>query len=120
MSDGRIAVSGGPFRFELLLYNHLVQKKDLSHSGQGRNDSLNVVESVDTQGMQVHHLIEVYKQFLIAVGQYSQILIFQNKQQKRTPYEKVQFIDHNRQQVLSSSYAQSDTIHICQIKQFKW
>jgi len=62
MHDGRIAVSGGPSRFEIIIYNHLVAKRDISNlQQQGRNDSLHVVESIDTMNMQVYHLIEVQK-----------------------------------------------------------
>jgi len=27
--DGRLAISGGPQRFEILIYNHLLSKKDI-------------------------------------------------------------------------------------------
>jgi hypothetical protein len=52
MHDGRIAVSGGPSRFEIIIYNHLVAKRDIANlHQQGRNDSLHVVESIDTMNM---------------------------------------------------------------------
>jgi hypothetical protein len=70
LSDGRLAVSGGPHRHEILIYNHLMARRDLSQPGAsgGRNDQLSLVDSLDTQGIQIQHILEVFKQYIIAVG----------------------------------------------------
>jgi hypothetical protein len=53
------------------------------------------VESVDTQGLQVQHLLEVHKQFLIAVGLNNQFAVFHSRSQ-RQPFERVTQIDYSR------------------------
>jgi len=61
LADGRFAISGGPSRFEILIYNHVLTMKNNkpAASNLGRNDSLHIAESLDTQNMQVHHLLEL-------------------------------------------------------------
>jgi hypothetical protein len=59
LHDGRIAVSGGPKRFEVLIYTILNAVKKMDSNLQGRGDSAMIVESLDTLEIQVQHMFEV-------------------------------------------------------------
>ena len=45
LSDGRVAISGGPDRFEILIYSYAFDSG--TNEKQGRNDSLVVTDSLD-------------------------------------------------------------------------
>jgi hypothetical protein len=74
LSDGRIAISGGPDRFEILIYSHAYET--VQSEKYGRKDHLTVVDSLDCHGMQVFSLLEVQRTYLIAIGLRNEYRVF--------------------------------------------
>jgi hypothetical protein len=74
LSDGTIAVSGGPLRFDILLYSTVYHQPS---SKQSSPAEFAHVGSIDTQGLLVEHMIEFKRDFMFVVGKGNTFLVFQ-------------------------------------------
>jgi len=50
LANGDIAISGGPYRFEVMIYRHDLAAEGLSNTGRQR-EKLKLVDSIDTDGL---------------------------------------------------------------------
>lgn len=75
LSNGDIAISGGPFRFEVLIYRHELAAEGHSNTFRQR-EKLKQVDSVDTNGLQVVQMIELTEQYLLIVGHLCQMRLY--------------------------------------------
>ena len=74
LSNGDIAISGGPLRFEVLIYRHY--PKQMSEE---KRETVKIVDSLDCKGCQVMHLLELKGErfhFLMVVGHLAQFRFF--------------------------------------------
>ena len=66
LTNGDIAISGGPLRYEVLIYRTMPKMM-----ADDRKESMQVVDSLDCKGCQVMHLLELKGadfHFLLAIG----------------------------------------------------
>ena len=75
LSNGDIAISGGPFRFEVLIYRHDLELDGLGVTGRQR-EKLKQVDSIDTDGLQVVQMLELNDQYLLVVGNLCQMRLY--------------------------------------------
>jgi hypothetical protein len=66
-------VSGGPLRFDILLYSTLSLQ---GTSKSGKKPDFAYVGSIDTQGILVEHILEFKKDHLFVVGKASTFLVY--------------------------------------------
>ena len=57
LSNGDIAISGGPYRFEVLIFRHDLAGEEVNGAGGQSNprqrERLKQIDSIDTNGLQV-------------------------------------------------------------------
>jgi hypothetical protein len=70
MSNGDIAISGGPKAYEILIYRHNYECE------RGRKDQLTLVDAIDTGERKTVQLLETHSLFLIVVQAQSSFLVF--------------------------------------------
>ena len=77
LANGDIAVSGGPTKFEVLIYRHnfKIQKN--------RRDAVTLIDSVDALGCNALQMIELKKKYLLIVGHLADFRLFERDS---TPY----------------------------------
>ena len=66
LSNGDIAISGGPYHFEIVIYRHMPKQMT-----KDNREKIEIVDSLDCNGCQVNHLLEVKEEryhLIIAVG----------------------------------------------------
>ena len=71
LANGDIAVSGGPSKFEILIYRHNFKLQ------KGRRDTVMLVDSVDTRGCNVLHMLEINAKYLLVIGHLADFRIFE-------------------------------------------
>lgn len=79
LSNGDIAISGGPYRFEVLIYRHDLAAESHSNTFRQR-EKLKQVDSIDTNGLQVVQIIELTEQYLLIVGHLCQMRLYMREQ----------------------------------------
>ena len=67
LSNGDIAISGGPYRFEVHIYRHDLDNQTFGVTGRQR-EKLKLVDSIDTDGLVVMQMLELNDQYLLIMG----------------------------------------------------
>jgi len=70
MSNGDIAISGGPKANEILIYRHNYECE------RGRKDQLKLVDAIDTGERKTVQILETHDAFIIVVQEQSSFLVF--------------------------------------------
>lgn len=83
LSNGDIAISGGAFRFEICIYRHDLDNTAMGSTG-GQREQLKLVDSIDTNGMNVVQMLELNDEYLLLIGHLSNMQIH-----RRLPPEKL-------------------------------
>lgn len=79
LSNGDIAISGGPRRFEILIYRHNYLCE------RGRKDGLVLVDSLDTGVRRTIQMLEAQLKFLIVAQADGSFLIFLRDESQSSP-----------------------------------
>lgn len=99
MSNGEIAISGGPRKYEILIYRHDYLKE------KGLRTQIQVVDAIDTGERRNVQLLESHSQFLIVVQEYCSFLVFYRDMKqslkytngaRTSQYKFIQGFDHQR------------------------
>lgn len=74
LNDGTLAISGGPSRFDILLYTTVYRN---SNSKQSSPSEFAHVGSIDTQGLLVEHMIEFKTNYVLVVCRNNTFIVYQ-------------------------------------------
>ena len=75
LSNGDIAISGGAFRFEIMIYRHDLDNQSVGVGGRQR-EQLKLVDTIDTNGMTVVQMLELNDQYLLVIGHMCNMQVF--------------------------------------------
>ena len=75
LANGDIAISGGHLRFEVCIYRHDLENS-ISVLHGGSREKLKLVDSIDTNGHIILHIVELNEQYLLLVSRLFKMLLF--------------------------------------------
>jgi len=100
LSNGDIAISGGPKRFEVMIYRNNFQTE------RARKETLIQVDSLDTGKVPVVQLLEAQNKFLIVAQEHSCFMVFYRDDEDRS-FRRDQRPKSQLREFLSGQYAQN-------------